>query len=381
MSVCAPNAPVIENISEISGAVGSVFLSWANSSGAIGYYLYRELNPIYSISGLTFVSYIGQDFYTDNLGVIGTFYYVVVAFGWMGNSSISNCVNIAIYVPGTPTLNIISPNPNYSGDIQLSWDEPPGSMWFYVYRNSYTLDSFSDGLDYIANVTTNNYLDSVSTPGSYTYAIIASSPFGDSALSNNETINYINVSLETIAAPSLNPILNNSSVQGIVSLTWTAQAGANYYYVFRDTLPIISVAGLQYITVAVTNSYNDTITAPGTYYYAIIAVGIYGNSTLSNCVSVTISAPSSNLSAAWTWIILGGICACIRNRLNGLCGTKAKTTKSLIESKITLDNENQKQDKQFKTKFAIKKSTSSGIKCIFNPKTCNGETKVFHLES
>jgi hypothetical protein len=89
--------------------------------------------------------------------------------------------------PETPVLSSIIPNPSPLGNVTLDWSEVLGAEEYYIYNSSsYILDV--SGLTPIATVTENNYVDSITTPGVYYYAIVASNEWGDSDLSNVEQI-------------------------------------------------------------------------------------------------------------------------------------------------------------------------------------------------
>ena len=66
-----------------------------------------------------------------------------------------------------------------------------------------------------------------------------------------------------------------------------------------------------------------------------------------------------------------------RNRLNGLCGTKAKTTKSLIESKITLDNKIKNRINNLKLNLQLKKAQAPASNVSSTPKPATAKPKYF----
>ncbi len=105
-----------------------------SSNGADCYYLYRDFNPIMSISGLNFIANQTSNSDINTIGSVGMYYYVVIAASQFGNSSLSNCVNITVSVP-VVNLGSITPNPSTSSSVSLSWTTPVGTSWYYLFRD------------------------------------------------------------------------------------------------------------------------------------------------------------------------------------------------------------------------------------------------------
>ena len=91
--------------------------------------------------------------------------------------------------------------------------------------------------------------------------------------------------------PLMSTISPNPNYNGSIAITWTAVSGATCYYVYRDTNPITTVVLLNFDSNTTTTSDIDTIGSIGTYYYTIVASSLFGNSSVSNNVSVTVSPP------------------------------------------------------------------------------------------
>jgi len=108
-------------------------------------------------------------------------------------------------------------------------------------------------------------------------------------------------------APVLDAIVPNPDGDGIIDLNWNDVDGATVYYVYRNTSAITSVAGMTPIAVVSDSKYSETLTTNGIYYYVIVAANSSGNSTISNCESVTVSITAPTLPAiipGFTWIAL-----------------------------------------------------------------------------
>ncbi len=110
--------------------------------------------------------------------------------------------------PGNPILSSIIPNPSPSGNLTLEWNSVLGAEDYLIFNST---SQFSDvsGLSPIATISETNYNDSISIPGNYYYAIVASNEWGDSGLSNLEQIEIFTpeVSLGFFASLELSEIL------------------------------------------------------------------------------------------------------------------------------------------------------------------------------
>ena len=291
VTVGVPLTPLLTLISPNPCQNGSVSLSWTAQVGTTWKYIFRNTTIITTIAGLAPIAQIANNTYTDTLGVgdAGTFYYVVLVSSPMGNSSLSNCVNVNVTVMA-PVMNLITPNPDYIRGFTISWSTVPEGTGYYLFGNTSFISSTSglSALTYVATLASSYNITMYWVAGTYYFALIASNIFGNSSLSN-----CVNVTVSVPPTPILDQISPNPNYGGIISLSWVNVTGANQYYIYRDQNPIISVTELNAIATLAVNSYTDTVKTLGTYYYAIIASSDVGNSSLSNCESVTISVPTT----------------------------------------------------------------------------------------
>ena len=86
-------------------------------------------------------------------------------------------------------------------------------------------------------------------------------------------------------------IIPNPNYNGIINLDWSNVSSTQYYYVYRSTSFIYTVASLTPIATVTISEYQDTISSDGIYYYVIAAVGSYGTK-LSQCEYVEVLTPS-----------------------------------------------------------------------------------------
>lgn len=189
-------------------------------------------------------------------------------------------------VPDPPHLDTISPNPDYDGIIHLNWSDVAGALRYEVYRDTSLITSIN-GMTPIATIYgDSNYTDSILNSGTYYYVVIAENGTGQSPISNCENVTVI----LPPNAPILYPITPNPDDDGKINLNWSDVTEATKYYIFRNISIITSVNVLTPIAIVFESHYTDTIFINGTYYYVIVAGNEAGNSSISNCESVSHSS-------------------------------------------------------------------------------------------
>lgn len=92
--------------------------------------------------------------------------------------------------PETPTLNRFVPNPTQLGNISLSWTDTKGAESYLIYRDISYFSTVS-GLTPITTVSSTSYFDEIEITGIYFYAVRASNDYGQSSLSNLESIEVL----------------------------------------------------------------------------------------------------------------------------------------------------------------------------------------------
>ena len=93
-----PIAPVLSPILPNPTNIATISLDWNDVPGASLYYIYRSTSNIVSVEGFTPIGNTVISSYDDTLPTEGTFYYVIVANNFAGNSTPSNCESI-VYEP------------------------------------------------------------------------------------------------------------------------------------------------------------------------------------------------------------------------------------------------------------------------------------------
>ena len=186
-----------------------------------------------------------------------------------------------------PFLEPILPNPDSYGIINLNWTDEVGATTYYIYRDTSNITSIQ-GMQPLTNTPLSYFQDILFFNGTYYYVVIAGNATGNSTISNCESV--------TVAIPppepaTLDPILPNPNLNGIIDLNWDDVANATHYYVYKDFSPISSVTGLTPIATVNSSNYTDIISLNGIYHYVIITGRLSGNSSISNCENITVLIP------------------------------------------------------------------------------------------
>ncbi|GAG59424.1 unnamed protein product, partial [marine sediment metagenome] len=276
------DTPVLNLILPSVDTDGIVKLNWSKVYGIIHYYIYRNTSYIDSIDGLDPIDTISDNNYTDIVSMNDYYYYVVVASDGFGNSSISNCRSVEVRIPlDTPQLDPITPNPDIDGSIDLDWNDVDRATIYFLFRDTSFITSTAL-LTPIATISESFYTEILYQNGIYFYVIIASNGVLNSSISNCNTV--------TIGWPLYTPNLFhiNNYGDGTVELFWDEVENATIYYVYQDNVTITSIDHLNPIAIvpAIYESYFDPIYNTGEYFYVVVASDSFGNSSISNCMSV-----------------------------------------------------------------------------------------------
>jgi len=99
------------------------------------------------------------------------------------------------------------------------------------------------------------------------------------------------------------PVLGEISPQidrdGTIKLDWNDITDSSSYRVYRESSAVVDTSGKIAIASPTSSEYTDRGLDDGIYYYAITAVGIYGESDPSNCLFVIVerrAIPGSSIA-------------------------------------------------------------------------------------
>jgi hypothetical protein len=94
--------------------------------------------------------------------------------------------------PSEPILTDITANPAVQNEYTVHWNKVYGATSYHIYRSSSYIWSTED-LTPIITVTENSYADNLNTTGVYYYGIVTSNDYGDSDLSNIESVEIVEI--------------------------------------------------------------------------------------------------------------------------------------------------------------------------------------------
>jgi hypothetical protein len=177
----------------------NLYVTWRDDTdiGGIGnddniYVKYYDLNAnswsSYFVLTFNHESYAGSpEIDVDSLGHVH-----VIWIDWTDDLLDSGTDSDIFYskfvgVPGISVLNQITPNPTSVKQNSLNWEPGRDAELFYVYRANSYFTSIS-GLNPIGVSSSFSYTDYDVTPGTYYYAIVAENRYGQSAISNVESV-------------------------------------------------------------------------------------------------------------------------------------------------------------------------------------------------
>ncbi|MHA1519894.1 MAG: hypothetical protein ACTSRK_06895 [Promethearchaeota archaeon] len=295
-------SPEIWGYSESSG---KVHIYWDYQDSAAEYLIYREMNNITDLGGLTPYASTQNPWFDDySISTNDSYYYVVVAKNGLYTSGMSNCLNISVNMYDVEDPPIISQvyQSNYN-QIYLEWNYVSFASIFYIYRDLTNITDIS-GLEPVGVIYDSSYYyDEISDEGNYFYVVVAGNGEGNSSISN-----CMNVTVEFVPpdTPTLLTIVPAIDDDGEIYLDWDYNPLADGYYIYRCDSEIYDPANLILVGNSGESSYTDWISSNQVYYYAIAAYNKFGLSEMSNVESVeNISPPILNYAYVGTpyeWI-------------------------------------------------------------------------------
>jgi fibronectin type 3 domain-containing protein len=271
--VTPPPAPVI-NLMATAGNT-QVSLSWTASVGATSYNVKSATNSGGSYT--TIANLFATNFVNTNLANGTTYYYVVSALNFNGESANSSEAGATPFLPPPPAsvTNLTAT----AGDAQVSltWTASAGATSYNV------KSSLTSGGPYITitNVTTTNFVNTGLANGTTYYYVVSALNYVISDLNAyGESAN----SAETNATPAPQPPLAPTGLTATagtaqVSLTWTASSNATSYNV-----KLATTTGGSYTTITNITGTNFIVTSLAnatTYYFVVSALNANGESANS----------------------------------------------------------------------------------------------------
>jgi fibronectin type 3 domain-containing protein len=277
-----PAAPIAVTA---QGGFGQVVLSWAPSSGATSYNVYRATSSGAEGSTPVMTGLTSTSFADTGLASGVTYFYQVTALDAGGESNKSS--EASGTTAATPPLGLAASA--VGTQISLSWSPSNGATSYNIYR------SMSPGgggsTPYQVGLTGTSFTD-VALPSGATfyYQVTAVDAGGESGKSNETSATLIPIPPAGVTA---------QGGPGRVILSWAASSGATSYNVYRATSSEAE-GSTPFITGLTSTSLTDLGLPRGaSYFYEVTAVNAGGESRVSSeAVGTTTAVPPSGLQAA-----------------------------------------------------------------------------------
>jgi hypothetical protein len=93
--------------------------------------------------------------------------------------------------PSPPVLNPITPNPNFTGSVNLDWNDITDVDNYEIYRYTSFINEINASVPLLDTATQSNYIDNILTNDTYYYVVVAVNESGSSNPSNCESVNVI----------------------------------------------------------------------------------------------------------------------------------------------------------------------------------------------
>jgi fibronectin type 3 domain-containing protein len=257
---------------------GKVTVAWPAVSGATSYDLYWSTSA--TVSQSSFTDHIagatntGQD--TTPLINGTTYYFVVTASNGVGQSTDSARTS-ATPVPPAPAkpTNVTVATPS-DKTVRVSWDAVSGADSYDVYYGT-TSPVTKANATKVGGVTTNTKdVIGLQDGTTYYFAVIAVNLGGESGFSTEKS------AMPVPPVPDAPTISNVTPGDRQVTVAWSAVTGADTYNVYYGTVSPVTAGNATKIPVATGTSKTVTsLTNGNTYYFAVTAVNLGGESLLS----------------------------------------------------------------------------------------------------
>ena len=211
--------PVLTDVSNVETGVR---LTWAEISGATGYYIYRRDSDGDYINIAT-VRDGSATVYTDTDVSSGeTYFYTAAAFDdsdQLAEMVTEKADEMSILCLSAP---ILIGAENVVGGVNIRWEEVTGATGYYIYRKEeggkYSLTGK------VAGSKTVSYTDKeVESGKNYVYTVRAG---------NGKTLSYFDSTSSVFCLTT--PVITDAvNVDGGISVSWEKVTGATGYYVYR----------------------------------------------------------------------------------------------------------------------------------------------------
>ena len=339
-AVPPPSPPTGISASDGSSAT-SVTVSWAASTNATSYTLYRSTasGQLGTSIGTTSTTTLTDATVTPGV----TYYYSVTATGVGGTSAASpqNSGFAGVSLPSPPT-GVSASDGTSATSVTIRWTASANATSYNIYRSS-TVGQLGTWIGSTSTTT----LTATVTPGvTYYYSVTATGVGGTSAPSAQDS-GYAGVSLPS---PPTGVSASDGSSATSVTVSWAASTNATSYTVYRSST--VGQLGTSIGSTSTTTLTDATVTPGVTYYYSVTATGVGGTSAASaqNSGFAAVSPPSpptgvsasdgssaTSVTVSWAASTNATSYTVYRSTANGQLGTSIGTTSTttLTDAAVT----------------------------------------------
>jgi len=275
---------------------GAPQVTWTASTDNVavaGYSVYRDTSAGFTPSAANQVaSGVTSTSFTDASGLVGTYYYKVIAVDGAGNASAASAaaaVTIAdTSAPTAPTGVTTSLNGQTASISWTASTDNVGVTGYQLYRG--TSSGFTpDASTLVGSPSGTSTTDTVPGLGTYYYKVIAVDAAGNASAPSSPASVTAGDTTPPTAPTGLTATVNGSTV----NLSWTASTdnvGVTGYTIYRSTTSGFTPSAATMLGTSTGTTFADSGTANGTYYYVVTATdGASNNSAPSAQATATVT--------------------------------------------------------------------------------------------
>lgn len=283
--------PVLAGVTSVMAASAGfdrVKVSWAKSSEASGYEIFRDVTSTGTYSQVGTVTDGETLSYTNGSLLTGkTYYYKVRAYRTVdGKKAYSSYSSAISSKPVLSSVNSVKSASAGYNKIKVNWAQVSGASGYEVYRSTTKTGTYSN-MKSITSGSTFSFLDSGLTTGkTYYYKVRAYRTVSGTKVYNS--FSSIVSSIPTLEKPAKITASKASSTS--IKVSWSKVSEAWGYEIYRATTKAGTYTNIKTLTTGSTVSYTNTsLMKRKTYYYKIRAYRVVNGKKLYSSFTTIVS--------------------------------------------------------------------------------------------